>query len=109
LIRFAVEDSGIGVPPDQIGYLQHLPLDVLKVDRTFVREIEANRNAGAIVKAILVMAKAMELEPLQMDDGEGRWIQRSSPRPSTAVPTAHVPPVWVFPPDPHRASSNITS
>jgi diguanylate cyclase (GGDEF)-like protein len=59
-VRIALDDFGAGY--SSMSYLQHLPLDVLKVDHTFVREIEANRNAAAIVKAIIAMAKAMELD-----------------------------------------------
>jgi len=58
-VRIALDDFGVGY--SSMSYLQQLPLDILKVDRTFVREIGANRNADAIVKAIIVMAKAMEL------------------------------------------------
>lgn len=59
-LRIALDDFGTGY--SSMNYLQHLPLDTLKVDRTFVREIEANCNAAAIVKAIIAMAKAMGLD-----------------------------------------------
>lgn len=59
-LRIALDDFGTGY--SSLNYLRHLPLDTLKVDRTFVREIEANRNAAAIVKAIIAMAQAMDLD-----------------------------------------------
>jgi len=59
-LRIALDDFGTGY--SSMNYLRHLPLDTLKVDRTFVGEIEANRNAGAIVKAIIAMASAMDLD-----------------------------------------------
>jgi len=59
-LRIALDDFGTGY--SSMNYLRHLPLDTLKVDRTFVGEIEANRNAGAIVKAIIAMANAMDLD-----------------------------------------------
>lgn len=59
-LRIALDDFGTGY--SSMSYLQHLPLDTLKVDRAFVREIEANRTAGAIVRAIIAMARAMDLD-----------------------------------------------
>jgi diguanylate cyclase (GGDEF)-like protein len=59
-LRIALDDFGTGY--SSMSYLRHLPLDVLKVDHSFVREIEVNRNAAAIVRAIIAMARAMDLE-----------------------------------------------
>jgi diguanylate cyclase (GGDEF)-like protein len=58
--RLAIDDFGVGF--SSIGYLQHLPVDVLKVDRSFVRDIDALPRARALVDAILVMASALELD-----------------------------------------------
>lgn len=58
--RLAIDDFGVGF--SSIGYLQHLPVDVLKIDRSFVRDIDAMPRARALVDAILVMASALELD-----------------------------------------------
>ncbi|MGN6610868.1 MAG: putative bifunctional diguanylate cyclase/phosphodiesterase, partial [Angustibacter sp.] len=58
--RLAIDDFGVGF--SSIGYLQHLPVDILKIDRSFVRDIDALPRARALVDAILVMASALELD-----------------------------------------------
>jgi diguanylate cyclase (GGDEF)-like protein len=58
--RLAIDDFGVGF--SSIGYLQHLPVDVLKIDRSFVRDIDQMPRARALVDAILVMASALDLD-----------------------------------------------
>jgi diguanylate cyclase (GGDEF)-like protein len=57
--RLAIDDFGVGF--SSIGYLQHLPVDTLKIDRSFIRDIASNQRAGALVEAILVMGAALDL------------------------------------------------
>ncbi|MEO7980405.1 MAG: EAL domain-containing protein [Sporichthyaceae bacterium] len=55
----AIDDFGIGF--SSIGYLQHLPVDTLKIDRSFTRDVAASPRAAALVEAILVMGSALDL------------------------------------------------
>ncbi len=55
----AIDDFGVGF--SSIGYLQHLPVDTLKVDRSFTRDVAASPRAAALVEAILVMGAALDL------------------------------------------------
>jgi diguanylate cyclase (GGDEF)-like protein len=56
----AIDDFGVGF--SSIGYLQHLPVETLKIDRSFTRDIDASPRAFALVEAILVMGAALDLK-----------------------------------------------
>jgi len=58
-LRIALDDFGTGF--SSLSYLRRLPLDVLKIDRTFVSDIGVTQNSGALVNSILSMAHALGL------------------------------------------------
>ncbi len=59
-IRFSIDDFGTGY--SSMAYLQQLPLDQLKIDQSFVRDLPENTSSLAIVHAILAMAHSLGLE-----------------------------------------------
>jgi EAL domain-containing protein (putative c-di-GMP-specific phosphodiesterase class I) len=59
-VRLAIDDFGTGY--SSMAYLQTMPLDELKIDRRFIAAVQSSRGDEAIVRAILQLAHALELD-----------------------------------------------
>jgi predicted signal transduction protein with EAL and GGDEF domain len=97
-VRLSIDDFGTGY--SSLGYVKRFPVDVLKIDRSFVSGILHNEDDAALVRAILALASALRLDVVaegieseaQADFlngsgcgcGQGFWF--SVPLPSEDVP-----------------------
>jgi EAL domain-containing protein (putative c-di-GMP-specific phosphodiesterase class I) len=58
-IRFSLDDFGTGY--SSLAYLKRMPLDQLKIDRSFIRDILNEESSAAIAQTIISLSRAMGL------------------------------------------------
>jgi diguanylate cyclase (GGDEF)-like protein/PAS domain S-box-containing protein len=92
-VRLAIDDFGTGY--SSLSYLHRFPIDVLKIDRSFVARLGGERNDAAIVEAVIALARGLNmevtaegietseqlarLEALGCDRGQGYYFARPLP------------------------------
>ncbi len=104
-VRLAIDDFGTGY--SSLSYLRQLPVDILKVDRSFISAIDSGAAENALVRSIVSLAQILELrtvaegieEPAQLDvlrtlgvdEGQGYYFSRPmAPRDLDALMTGKV-------------------
>ncbi len=89
-VQLAVDDFGTGY--SSLSYLRQFPIDVLKIDRSFVRDIDSSKDSSIIVSAVIAMGNSLKqrvvaegvdsqiqldfLKALQCEEGQGYFFSR---------------------------------
>ena len=61
-VSLSLDDFGTGYC--SLSYLKHFPVDTLKVDRAFIRDVAWDNDSAAIVSAIIAMGRGMNKQVL---------------------------------------------
>lgn len=59
-IKIAIDDFGTGY--SSLAYLQKLPIDKLKIDRSFILNLSDNKNGSKLVKSIINLSQSLDLD-----------------------------------------------
>lgn len=61
-VKIAIDDFGTGY--SSLSYLQQLPIDIVKIDRSFVQRIDQDNVALTVVRAVVELCRALELDTI---------------------------------------------
>jgi EAL domain-containing protein (putative c-di-GMP-specific phosphodiesterase class I) len=80
-LRLAIDDFGTGY--SSLARLKHMPVDILKIDRSFVRDVDNDRDAASMVAAMIALAQNLGMTALAEGiETEGEWrflLERGCP------------------------------
>jgi diguanylate cyclase (GGDEF)-like protein len=77
-VGLALDDFGTGF--SSLGYLRQFPFDVIKIDRSFVREVDVDAGAAAVASSVIRIGKALNLKSLAEGVetvGQADWLAKA--------------------------------
>ena len=71
-LHLAIDDFGTGY--SSLARLKHMPFDVLKIDRSFIRDVDSDRDAASMVSAMIALAQNLGMTALAEGiETEAEW------------------------------------
>ena len=72
-LRLAIDDFGTGY--SSLSRLKHMPVDVLKIDREFIRHVDRDVRLAGMVRAMIQVAQSLDMVPLAEGiETEGEYV-----------------------------------
>jgi diguanylate cyclase (GGDEF)-like protein/PAS domain S-box-containing protein len=72
-MRLAIDDFGTGY--SSLSRLKHMPVDVLKIDREFIRDVDRDVRLAGMVRAMIQVAQSLDMIPLAEGiETEGEYV-----------------------------------
>jgi diguanylate cyclase len=121
-VTIAIDDFGTGY--SSLGTLRSFPFDRIKLDRSFIHQMEGSAQHQAIVRAVLALGKSLQVKVLAegvenrlqleilaaegCDEAQGFYFGRPSPRPNTLARDFRQDPIpAVVPPRPEATPATL--
>jgi diguanylate cyclase (GGDEF)-like protein/PAS domain S-box-containing protein len=73
-VRLAIDDFGTGY--SSLSYLQRFPIDILKIDKSFIDNVESGSEASAVAKAIITMSSSLHMTTIAEGIENGRQFTK---------------------------------
>jgi EAL domain-containing protein (putative c-di-GMP-specific phosphodiesterase class I) len=77
-VQLALDDFGTGF--SSLSYLRRFPFDIVKIDRSFVQDVDVDEAAAALASSVIRIAKVLKLTSLAEGvetDGQAAWLTQA--------------------------------